>query len=277
MPIHGQGYRRRGAVPAVSGFRAAPIARLTLSQIAMRRALVALLALSLGPFVIAAGALFLLTRIPDFWSALPPISDLFGMFLRVQTFFAVLLTVWAGTGLVADDFRTGALLVYFSRPLTRADYVIGKLGVLVALDVAILAGPALALWALAYAFRASALAGNLVLPVAILVQSVLVAFVLSVLALAAGAITRSGTVGAALLVGALVLVDAAAAVAPEGARLPLHLLSLRRHLLSVEQALFGVAPDPALLHWAAALACIAAITAAAGRALWRRLQAVEVV
>ena len=294
MPIVQQGYRRRAASTPLARFRAAPIADLALHQILMRRALIALLALSMGPFVVGAFALFLLTRIPDFWAALPSLNVLFGLFLRVQAVFAVLLTVWAGTGLVADDFRTGALLVYFSRPLTRRDYLAGKLGVLVAMDLAVMVIPTLALWGLALAFGAPAMAqpsalrdalegatrtlpGGIFLPLAILVQSIVVSVALSVLALAAGAVTRSGTTGAAVLVGALVLVDAAAAVAPAGAQLPLQLLSIRRHLLSLEYALFGVSPEPVLFHWAGALACLAVMVAGAGVLLWRRLQAVEVV
>lgn len=277
MPIHSQGYRRRepGAVTGRT-FRGAPIAWLTLRQILARRALVAALALLVAPLLLEAAVLLVLGRFPDLATMLPPLKELFGLALLVQMAFAVFVSVWAGTGLVADDFRTGALLVYFSRPLTRADYVAGKLAVIVGLNLAITALPMLLLWALAMALGSRG-DGLGFVPLAILALSLLAAFVLSSVAMAAGAVTRNGALGAALLAVGLVAFDVAAAVAPAGAALPLRMLALRRHAVSLTHALFGAAPDPTDLHWAVALGCLAAMTAAAGALVWRRLQAVEVV
>ena len=41
-------------------------------------------------------------------------------------FFALLPMAWYGAGLIAEDRRLGAHLLYFSRPLTRLDYFLGK-------------------------------------------------------------------------------------------------------------------------------------------------------
>lgn len=279
MPVHDQRYHRHEARAPLRAFRAAPIASLAFKQVVARRALGGVLALSLVPFVIAAGALFLLNRVPDVSSALPRTAVMFGLFLRVQSVFALLMTVWAGTSLVADDFRSGALLVYFSRPLTRADYVLGKLGVLAVLNTVVIAVPALALWGLAMAFDSHDLVerGLAFLAIPILVQAVSVAVVLSLLALGAGAVARSGALGGLILVGFVVVFDAAAAVAPAGARLFFRLLSLPQLALALEGALFSLPADPDRLPWAAAVLCLALLSAAAGAVLWRRLQAVEVV
>jgi ABC-type transport system involved in multi-copper enzyme maturation permease subunit len=40
--------------------------------------------------------------------------------------FALLAVAWFGSGLFAEDRRLGAHLLYFSRPLTRLDYFLGK-------------------------------------------------------------------------------------------------------------------------------------------------------
>jgi len=40
--------------------------------------------------------------------------------------FALLAVVWYGSGVLAEDRRLGAHLLYFSRPLTRLDYILGK-------------------------------------------------------------------------------------------------------------------------------------------------------
>jgi ABC-2 type transport system permease protein len=280
VPIHGQGYRRRGAVAAVSGFRFAPITRLAVRQVAMRRMLILLLAVSFAPILIAGGLLvFVLARFPDFAALAPPLPELFGLGLLVlQGPFAILVTVWGGTALVADDFRTGALLVYFSRPLTRLDYVAGKLAVVVALNLAVTAVPLLLLWLMAAALHASEMGkhGLSFLPVAIVALSAGISVALALLALAAGAVTRNATVGGSLLVGALVLFELAALAAPDGVRLFFQVLSVIGHIRSLEHALFG-APWSSSMHWASALACLTAILAGAGVVLWRKLQAVEVV
>ncbi|MEO6595636.1 MAG: hypothetical protein ABIP94_12860 [Planctomycetota bacterium] len=40
--------------------------------------------------------------------------------------FSLLLMAWFGSGLVADDRRLGANLLYFARPLTKLDYLLAK-------------------------------------------------------------------------------------------------------------------------------------------------------
>jgi ABC-2 type transport system permease protein len=41
--------------------------------------------------------------------------------------FSLLLMAWFGAGLIADDRRLGANLLYFARPLTKTDYLLAKL------------------------------------------------------------------------------------------------------------------------------------------------------
>jgi ABC-type transport system involved in multi-copper enzyme maturation permease subunit len=280
MPIHDQGYRRRDAPAAdVRRFRALPIARLTARQILARRALVVLAMISLIPFLMEAAVLFMMHYVPDIEAFLSPLPKNFGRCQLVQIGFALLLTVWGGTGLIADDLRSGALLVYFSRPLTRADYVLGKLAVLLALNLAVTALPMLLLWLVAVAFDSRDLVGRglAFLPGSIVALALVASFVLSVLALALGAVTRSATIGGGVLVGLFVLFQVAALLMPPGARVPLHMLSITQHLVVVEQALFQVPPEPGALHWLASSACLVLIVWGAGAVLWKRLQAVEVV
>ena len=42
------------------------------------------------------------------------------------------VTVYVGAGLIANDRRANALQIYLSKPLTRAEYVVGKLAILMA-------------------------------------------------------------------------------------------------------------------------------------------------
>jgi ABC-type transport system involved in multi-copper enzyme maturation permease subunit len=48
-------------------------------------------------------------------------------FLRVSRAFALLAIAWYGAGLICEDRRAGAHLLYFSRPLTRRDYHLAQL------------------------------------------------------------------------------------------------------------------------------------------------------
>jgi ABC-2 type transport system permease protein len=54
----------------------------------------------------------------------------FNTFLQIQTFFSMILVVIVGPDLISQDLRFGALPLYFSRPLRRLDYFLGKLGVI---------------------------------------------------------------------------------------------------------------------------------------------------
>ena len=47
-------------------------------------------------------------------------------FLQQSSKFVLLLMAWYGAGLINDDRRLGANLLYFSRPVRRLDYIAGK-------------------------------------------------------------------------------------------------------------------------------------------------------
>lgn len=49
------------------------------------------------------------------------------LFVKTSAYFALLAMTWFGAGMIADDRRLGANLLYFSRPLTRWGYLLGKL------------------------------------------------------------------------------------------------------------------------------------------------------
>ena len=58
-------------------------------------------------------------------------------------FFSLLILAWYGAGLFADDRRSRAHLLYFSRPLTRLDYVLGKYAALLVIGVLVTVVPGL--------------------------------------------------------------------------------------------------------------------------------------
>src|SRR5438552_19166944 len=88
-----------------------------------------LMILSALPFVVLCVMLYLSTvlgRIP----LLTINAKFFEDFLSQQMFFVFIIAIYAGAGLIANDLKANALQIYFSKPITRRDYVMGKLGVL---------------------------------------------------------------------------------------------------------------------------------------------------
>jgi ABC-type transport system involved in multi-copper enzyme maturation permease subunit len=50
-------------------------------------------------------------------------------FNKVMGFFAILAVAWLASGLFCEDRKAGAHQLYFSRPITRLDYFLGKFSI----------------------------------------------------------------------------------------------------------------------------------------------------
>ena len=75
-------------------------------------------------------------------------ASFFATFMYVQAGFAVFLAALAGPGLIAPDLANNALPLYFSRPLTRWNYGLARMTVLVGMLSIITWVPGLLLFAL---------------------------------------------------------------------------------------------------------------------------------
>jgi ABC-type transport system involved in multi-copper enzyme maturation permease subunit len=76
----------------------------------------------------------------------------YSTFFQTEIFFIMLLVVLIGPNLISRDLRFNAFPLYFSRPLTRFDYFLGKLGVIATLVAAVAILPALAAYVLGVCF-----------------------------------------------------------------------------------------------------------------------------
>jgi ABC-2 type transport system permease protein len=277
MPIYEQSYRRWQARGPLRRLRFWPITREGLRLILSKRAFLVLLAASWIPFVWRLGQIYIVTRFPEAARLLSAGAQVFGEFLNGQLGFAMLLSIFGGAGLVAGDLRTGAILVYLSRPLTRRDYVLGKLGVLTALNLAITLVPGLLLYLAAVALlpdRFLKLDQAWIGP-AVVAQSLLIALAISLLALAVSSLSRSARVAGVSLMALWVGLEITRVVASNVFDRPeVGLLSLQGDVQAVGKALFGM-PIPLFWAWPllalvlAALACLAILRA--------RVRAVEIV
>lgn len=97
-------------------------------------------------FPLANGGIIYLRHNASFLEAFPDFNldailaidaAFFRRILRVQFFFAFLLALFVGPGLVSRDLANNGLPLYLSRPFSRAEYVLGKFSVLAILLSAI--------------------------------------------------------------------------------------------------------------------------------------------
>jgi ABC-type transport system involved in multi-copper enzyme maturation permease subunit len=86
----------------------------------------------LTPFLLQATALMVNER-------------MFFDFIRIQTPLMFIMLLFAGSGMVCNDFRNNLMEVYFSKPLTWRDYLLGKCLALVTLGLSVTALPAVGL------------------------------------------------------------------------------------------------------------------------------------
>jgi ABC-type transport system involved in multi-copper enzyme maturation permease subunit len=73
--------------------------------------------------------------------------EFFFRFIHVQMYFVFVLVLYASSGLVCDDIRLNLAEVYFSKPLTTRDYLLGKIITVVGLGLLYTALPVLFLFA----------------------------------------------------------------------------------------------------------------------------------
>jgi ABC-2 type transport system permease protein len=151
-PIHDQGYRRYGGGRAPRGQAWIVIARSGIRTMLGRRVLVGLLLVSWFPFLGRAAQIYAAANVPQANQLLAVTPETFRQFLGQQEIFAFFVTVYVGAGLIANDRRANALQIYLSKPLTRAEYVFGKLAILAAFLLLVTWLPAMVLLLVQVAF-----------------------------------------------------------------------------------------------------------------------------
>ncbi len=128
--IYEQHYRRLDASIPLRAQRWIPIAREGLKALFSRRAYLALIAIAWLPVFVRLVQVYITTRFPEARRVVPVDDKLFFDFVGQQMPWMLLMSAYAGAGLIANDMRTGGLLLYLSRPLTLVDYILGKVMIL---------------------------------------------------------------------------------------------------------------------------------------------------
>jgi ABC-2 type transport system permease protein len=133
---------------------------------------------------------------------LPINASFFQNFVEVQGWLAFILTVLVGPVLVSRDLANNALPLYLSRPFSRAEYVLGKMAVLIILLSLVTWVPGLLLFLLQACLEGARWGvSNLWMAGAIFVGSMTWIVLLSLLALAISAWVRWRVVAGGALLG----------------------------------------------------------------------------
>lgn len=202
MPLYDLSYRRFEGPRTGQATRSVSLARSSTALLLKKRAFLLLLAAAWIPAVGRALQIYFTRQFPD---ALPEIFDVgvqtWRQFLSQQVSFlpVVLVSLYTGASAVASDSSAGALVVYFSKPLSRFDYVLGKLLPIAGATLFVTLVPALVLLTLQLALAPDfeLFLSAPWLPLAIVGYSVWLAAFFSLAVLAVSSVCRSGRIAGA--------------------------------------------------------------------------------
>jgi ABC-2 type transport system permease protein len=278
VPIHDQGYRHYTGERALQGRGWWVIARMGVLERLRERRFLALLLFAWSLFVVRAVQVYIGATIAGA-AFFAPSERTFQLFLDQQRLFVFFITIYAGAGLIATDRQSHALQIYLSKPITRNDYIAGKLLTLALFLVAVTWLPAMLLLVLQVLFSGSLefITEHPRLVPAVTLASALQVALAVVTMVALSSLSRSRRFASMLYAGVVIFAAAVARVLQASTGSPAWvLLSPQNTLQLVNDAMFGAAPDRAI-PLAVAVGVLAAIFAICILILERRVRAVDVV
>jgi len=127
MPIHDQSYRHWEGKLKSHSFRWWTVAFEGLKVVLRRKLFVILILIpAIIQFFVFGGLIYGVNTYGVFANFNLINPEFFFRFCFQQTFFILMICVFAGSGLIANDLKSNALQLYLSKPLTRFDYIAGK-------------------------------------------------------------------------------------------------------------------------------------------------------
>ncbi len=284
MPVHERGYTHWQP----SGLRAAPpwwvIARRGLAAPLRKRANLAVLVVAWVPALVMGVQVYTKAKAGQLaelaagvgWGDISPAGFL--TFVERQDFFVFLVVAMLGAGLIARDREENGLSLYFSRPLSLADYLAGKALVILGGYLAITLVPALLLCLFAYLIEPTAAGLDLLLltPLRLTLLTLLTGTALSLIMLAFSSL---GTRTVLVIVWWAVLCLGGDAVAGMGGGLNVDLLQYADflgHWANAGVLALGGEPRLPFSPWISLVLCLM-MTAGAAAVLRARVRPVEVV
>jgi ABC-2 type transport system permease protein len=278
MPIHDQGYRRYIGAKAAVGQGWIVIARAGIRAMFVRRAFLGLLLFAWLPFFVRAVQFYAAANLPQA-QMLAPTAETFRQFLDQQETFVFFVTVYVGAGLIANDRRANALQIYLSKPLSRAEYVFGKLAILMTFLLFVTWLPAIVLLIVQIAFAGNFtfFTNNLFLFPAITVFSFVEAIMAASAMLALSSMSNSSRYVGILYAGLIFFSSAVYGVLYLVTRsTSLSWISFSANISQIGNLIFRL-PLEYDTPWPVSLFMIVAVVVLSAFALERRVRGVEVV
>ena len=277
-PIHDQGYRRYGGLKARTGTGWIVITRAGIRNQFAKRAFLGLILLSWLPFFVRAVQIYAAANLPQA-QFLALTGETFRQFLDQQQIFVFFVTVYVGAGLIANDRRANALQIYLSKPLTRAEYIFGKLAILMFFLLLVTWVPAIVLLIVQISFAGNFtfLKNNLYLFPAITVFSFIMVTMVAAAMLALSSLSKSSRYVAILYSAVIFFTQAIYGVLSVVTRsTQLSWISFPANLAQVGDVIFRLPPKYAT-PWPVSLLMILGLIAVSALILERRVRGIEVV
>ncbi len=279
MPIHDQSYRHYAGGREAPGRAWIIIASAGIRSMIGKRKFLGLLLLAWLPFLINALRFYFAATFPQV-SMLAATRETYREFFDYQSVFVFFITIWVGAGLIATDKRANALQIYLSKPLARAEYVAGKLSILVVFLLLVTWLPAMLLLALHMLFQGNLtfIRGNLMLFPAITLYSFVYVLLASFTMLALSSLSNSSRYVAILYTGIIFFTDSVYnvlyAVTGNSA---FSWISLGGNLRQVGNIIFRMRPLYPDTPWQLSLLMVIGMIVLSIVVLERRVRGVEVV
>lgn len=289
MTIREKGYAHWDGEFKDTRFRWGPISRYAI-KLSFRRKFFKLLFFStLVPALFTLTMIYVSERLGDFafltndTAALSffEVNPVFFMryFSEWLLFMIVLLLVFCGAGLIADDLKYNSLQLYFSRPITKKDYVLGKASVIVFFLSLITVVPGLVFVVMKLLF-----AGNFQflrqfpwLPFSVVAYSAFIILFFTFYTLLLSSLNKNRRYVAVLIFGLYVFTDILFGIFHGIFRNPYFaLLSIKNNLKQVGAVLFGQEPQYDI-PWVLSLLILAAFCTFSAFVLNKKIRGVEVV
>lgn len=277
-PIHDQGYRRYGGARAPHGYAWAVIAKAGLRTFIGKKTFLGLLLLAWLPFFARGLQIYASVNLPQaqFLAATPA---MFKDFLDQQDLFVFFIAVYVGAGLIANDRRANALQIYLSKPLTRGEYIFGKLAILLTFLLLITWIPAMVLLIVQVLFAGSFafLVDNFYLFPAVTLKAFLQAITVSTAMLALSSLSNSSRYVGILYAGVIFLTQAIYGVlAGVTGDNWWAWVSFSANLTRLGDLIFRLPPRTDV-PWPLSLAIILGVIVVSALVLERRVRGIEVV
>ncbi|MBI1851359.1 MAG: ABC transporter permease subunit [Planctomycetes bacterium] len=194
-------------------------------------------------------------------------------------FIVPMIVLFVGAGLIANDRRTNALEIYFSRPITKRDYIFGKLGIVLTfgLFVTLVEGVLLYVFHVTMKGEISYLAESYDLFLGIVACSLIITVPSAAAILAISSFVKSARFAGLTFFGTIMLTAAAGEI--------LHGVTGTKqfwavsYIANAQQLCTQILLDKPQFDfpWGVSLAVLVGITIVSFAVLWRRIRPVEIV